>query len=161
MNVLITGGAGGIGIELSRKLVSSGHSVVVYDLKNDGLPTGVQFIQGDVRDFNRLALAAEGCDCGVHLAALGSTSDAEDIVSVNILGVFGFLAAARKGCFRISAVASSAPVHLAPSELDNGFLLRTAGGDDHIYDLTKALQEVIARDFHSHGLPTVCLRFGH
>ena len=161
MNVLITGGAGNVGFELSKKLVSSGNRVVVYDLKNDDLPTAVQFIEGDVRDFKRLALAAEGCDGGIHLAALDGTSGAENIVSVNVLGVIGFLTAAGKARFRISVVASAAPVHLAPSELDDGFLLRTAGGDDHIYDLTKVLQEVIARDFHSHGLATLCLRFGH
>lgn len=48
-----------------------------------------------------------------------------------------------------TVVASSAPVHLAPTELDNGSLLRTSGGNDHVYDQTKVLQEVIARDFHA------------
>jgi nucleoside-diphosphate-sugar epimerase len=161
MNFLITGGAGDVGIELSKRLGLSGHGVVVYDLKNAGLLSGVQFFEGDVRDFKRLALAAEGCDSGIHLATSGGASGAENIISVNVLGVTGFLAAGRKARFRNSVVASSAPVHLAPSELDNDILLRTSGGDDHVYDLTKTLQEVIARDFHSHGLPTLCLRFGH
>ena len=30
-----------------------------------------------------------------------------------------------------------------------------------VYDLTKALQEVLARDFHAHGLPVICIRLGH
>jgi nucleoside-diphosphate-sugar epimerase len=161
MKVLITGGAGEVGIELSRRLVSSGHVVVVYDLKKERLPAGVEFVEGDVRDFKRIVAAAEGCDSGIHLAALAGASATEDIVSVNVLGTFGFLAAARRARFKNSVVASSASVHLAPGELDNGLLLRTSGGDDHVYDLTKALQEMIARDFCSHGLPTLCLRFGH
>jgi nucleoside-diphosphate-sugar epimerase len=161
MKVLITGGAGDIGIELSKRLVSSGHGVVIYDLKKDRLPAGVQFFEGDVRDFKRITMAAEGCDSGIHLAALAGAFAAEDIVSVNVLGAVGFLEAGRKARFRHSVVASSAPVHLAPSALDSGLLLRTSGGDDHVYDLTKALQEMIARDFHSHGMQTLCLRFGH
>ncbi|HJT43161.1 MAG TPA: NAD(P)-dependent oxidoreductase [Rhizomicrobium sp.] len=161
MKILITGGAGDVGTELSKRLVSSGHLVVVYDLKKERLPAGVQFVEGDIRDFQRIAAAAEGCNSGIHLAALAGASATEEIVSVNVLGAFGFLLAARRACFRNSVVASSAPVHLAPSALDNDLLLRTSGGDDHVYDLTKVLQETIARDFHAHGLPTLCLRFGH
>jgi nucleoside-diphosphate-sugar epimerase len=161
MKVLITGGTGDVGSELSARLVSSGHDVVVYDLKKESLLAGIQFVEGDVRDFKRVALAADGCDSGIHLASLAGTSDAEDIVSVNVLGAFSFLVAGRRAGFRNSVVVSSAPVHLAPSEWDNSLLLKTSGGDDHVYDLTKALQEVVARDFHSHGLPVICLRFGH
>ena len=39
-------------------------------LNNGGLPAGVQFVEGAVRDFERLAWAAEGCECDIHLAAL-------------------------------------------------------------------------------------------
>lgn len=161
MNVLIAGGAGEIGIGLSKQMLSSGHGVVVYDLEKRGLPDGVRFVEGDVRDFERVAWAADGCDAGIHLAVLAGKAAAEDIVSVNVLGVFGFLAAARKARFRNSVVIGSAPVHLAAKEPDDDFPLATSQGDDHVYDLTKSLQEVIARDFHAHGLPTRCLRLGH
>jgi nucleoside-diphosphate-sugar epimerase len=161
MNVLITGGAGSVGVELSKRLISLGHGVVVYDLKNDCLPDKVQFVKGDVRDFERLALAAGNCDGGFHLAALSGASELKDIVSVNLLGAFSFLAAAQKARFRNSVLVSSAPVHLAPSEWDSGPLPRTSEGADHVYDLTKGLQEIIARDFHAHGLPILCLRLGH
>jgi nucleoside-diphosphate-sugar epimerase len=40
MNVLITGGTGDVGTALSERLISSGHRVVVYDLKNECLPRG-------------------------------------------------------------------------------------------------------------------------
>ncbi len=161
MKVLITGGGGDVGIALAERLVSSMHHVVVYDLKGDGLPPGVRFVEGDVRDFSRLAEAAEGCDAGIHLAVLAGESGAEDIMSVNLLGAYGFLRAGQRASFRNSIVVSSAPVHLAPSESDIGFPLRTSVGRDHVYDLTKAVQELMAMDFHSHGQPVLCLRLGH
>ena len=161
MNVLITGGSGDVGTELSKRLILSGHAVVVYDLENRGLPDGVRFVEGDVRNFKHLAQAAENCDSGIHLAALAGEADAEDIISTNLLGAFGFLVAARNAGFRNSVIASSAPVHIALNVPDDRPLLKTSPGADHVYDLTKTLQEMIARDFHAHGLQTLCLRLGH
>ena len=161
MKVLVTGGCSDIGVSLAETLLESGHSALVYDVKRSTPPSGVEFVEGDVRDFASLARAAKRCDVGIHLAVMAGDSSAEDIMSVNVLGAYGFLSAAWQANFRSSVIASSAPVHLLPSSFDDGFLLRTSDGADHVYDLTKALQEVIARDFHSHRLPVMCLRFGH
>jgi nucleoside-diphosphate-sugar epimerase len=161
MKVLITGAGGDVGIAISERLISSNCEVVAYDLRGEHLPTGVRFVDGDVRDFEHLARVAQGCDGGIHLAALAGEANAEEILSVNVLGAYGFLLAARKAGFRNSVIASSASTHLAPSEFDHGSLMRTSDGDDHAYDMSKALQEMIGRDFHSHGLSVQCLRFGH
>ena len=161
MKVLVSGGCSDIGVSLAQTLLESGHSALVYDVKKSALPSGVEFVEGDVRNFASLAHAAKRCDVGIHLAVMAGDSSAEDIMSVNVLGAYGFLSAAWQAKFRNSVIASSAPVHLLPSLLDDGFLLRTSEGADHVYDLTKSLQEVIARDFHSHRLPVTCLRFGH
>jgi len=59
----------------------------------------------------------------------------------------------------MSVLASSAPVHLPLNDFDTNPLLRT--DKDDVYDLSKKLQEIIAQDYHSHGLPVLCLRFGH
>ncbi|MCR8825421.1 NAD-dependent epimerase/dehydratase family protein [Pseudosulfitobacter koreensis] len=74
--VLITGGGGFIGREVSKELMENGHDVRVYDalieqVHQDAapLPEDVDFVRGDMRDAQALRRALEGCDAVVHLAA--------------------------------------------------------------------------------------------
>ena len=159
MKVLVTGACGTIGLAVAEKLVSANCEVVAYDRVRSELPDGASLIEGDVRDFTHLAEAASGCEAGIHLAAVADGATVSDILSINALGAYGFLAAAKEAGFRRSIVAGSAPVHLPASDRDNSFPPPSADGD--VYDLSKALQEVIAGDFHAHGLAVLCLRFGH
>ncbi len=161
MKVLVTGANSEVGIAVSNRLLASGHSIVAYDLNGGKVPHDVRFVEGDVRNFTQLMAASTGCDAGVHLAARANDSSAAEIMSVNVIGAYQFLAAAKKANFRNAIIASSAPVHLEPSDRDCGCLLRTSIEDDHAYDLSKALQETIGRDYHAHGLPVLCVRFGH
>lgn len=78
-NVLITGGAGFIGMALTRTLLASGHSVTILDNfspqihEHDRLPDDivdrVTLIRADVRDVATLREAVVGKHCIVHLAA--------------------------------------------------------------------------------------------
>jgi nucleoside-diphosphate-sugar epimerase len=77
--VFITGGAGYIGTMLIPKLLKRNYEVTVYDslIFNNGdklLPhitdPNFTFIQGDIRDFDRLSKAIKGHDIVIHLAAL-------------------------------------------------------------------------------------------
>jgi NAD+ dependent glucose-6-phosphate dehydrogenase len=160
MKILVTGASGTIGLAVTEKLVSANHEVIAYD-RVGSEPHGARLIEGDVRDFARLTEAARGCEAGIHLAAVADGATVSDILSINTLGAYGFLAAAREAGFRRTIVAGSAPVHLPSSNRDNSFPPPSSDGEDHVYDLSKALQEVIANDFRSHGLATLCLRFGH
>lgn len=159
MKILVTGACGPIGLAVTEKLVSAGHEVIGYDRVGSELPCGATLIEGDVTDFAHLTEAARGCDAGIHLAAVSGEATATDILSVNALGAYGFLAAARDSGFRRTIVAGSAVVHLPASDRDNSFPPPSFDGD--VYDLSKSLQEVIANDFRSHGLAVLCLRFGH
>lgn len=162
MKTLITGVCSEVGRYLSTQLVDHGHEVVGFDIEYPNAQlTDIKFVQGDVRDFSALAAAAKECDTGIHLAVRAGEASTEDIFSVNVSGAYNFMAAARKHQFRNAIVASSAPVHLVQDQADNDLLLRTSQDDDHVYDMSKALQEVIARDFHTHGTRVMCLRFGH
>jgi dTDP-L-rhamnose 4-epimerase len=76
--VLVTGGAGFIGSHVAEQLLRQGNSVRVYDSlvpqvhQGAGpryVPAGTEFIEGDVRDRDRLAKALQGVDRVVHLAA--------------------------------------------------------------------------------------------
>ncbi|GLQ55164.1 NAD-dependent epimerase/dehydratase family protein [Devosia nitrariae] len=160
MKILVTGACGTIGLAVTEKLVSANHEVIGYDRVGSELPDGASLIEGDVRDFAHLKEAARGCEAGIHLAAVADGATVSDILSINALGAYGFLAAAKEAGFRRTIIAGSAPVHLPTSDRDNSFPPPSDGGD-HVYDLSKALQEVIASDFRSHGLAVLCLRFGH
>jgi UDP-glucose 4-epimerase len=76
MRILVTGGAGFIGSNLSKRLVNDGHQVVVLDnlLRGNKLDKStfdaIQFINGDVRDFETVNKAAKGCDVIFHFAAV-------------------------------------------------------------------------------------------
>ena len=78
MKVLVTGGAGYVGIPLSHLLLEAGHEVVVYD----NLVWGVDgvlplfrsprftLVEGDVLDAGKLRKAITGADAVIHLAAI-------------------------------------------------------------------------------------------
>jgi len=77
--VFMTGGAGYIGTSLIPMLLERGYQVTVYDslMFNNGdklLPyitnEKFNFIEGDVRDFDKLSKAVKGYDVVIHLAAL-------------------------------------------------------------------------------------------
>ena len=111
MKVLITGGAGFIGSNLTHRLVAEGHQVVVYDnLSRPGADKNVAWLraehgegwkltQADVRDAETLRRAAADADVIYHLASqvavTTSVHDPRHDFEVNALGTFNVLEAAR------------------------------------------------------------------
>ena len=160
MKVFVTGSSSAIGTSLLAALQARGHGAVAFDLQPAFHPLhGVAYFRDDVRDVDAVDRAAAGCDAGIHLAVRANDHNATEVMTVNVLGAYAFFRAAQRHGFRSVVLASSAPVHLPSASNDNDDLLRTDAGDT--YDLSKKLQEVIAQDFHTHGLPVICLRFGH
>ena len=78
MKILVTGGAGYLGSQLTRRLLRNGHEVRVLDSLMYGGSSllglwhepGFEFIRGDVRSTDTLDRALEGIDGVVHLAAI-------------------------------------------------------------------------------------------
>lgn len=76
--ILITGGCGFIGTNLSRRLSKAGHEIRILDNQSSGHEHHLQDVKnvsviiGDVRDSNALERAAEGMQVAIHLAASGS-----------------------------------------------------------------------------------------
>jgi UDP-glucose 4-epimerase len=75
--IAITGGAGFVGTNLARALVSSGHKVQVIDDLSTGLESNLdglelEFHKVSILDFASLKEILEGVDVVFHLAALGS-----------------------------------------------------------------------------------------
>ena len=118
MKILVTGGAGFIGSEYVRALLSetlpgsagAGDSVTVYDkLTYSGNPAnldpvrshaGFSFVQGDINDAALLDEVLPGHDAIVHFAAEShvdrSILGASDFVTTNVLGTQVLLDAARR-----------------------------------------------------------------
>ncbi len=92
--ILITGGAGSVGGELTRKLVDRGYQVRVFDLPFmdfSALETleGIEFVKGDITDPATVQAAVDGVDLVLHLAALlpfASERDREKTFAVNVGG---------------------------------------------------------------------------
>lgn len=111
MRFLITGGAGFIGTNSTDHFLRAGHEVVVFDnLSRPGTPANLawlqerhgerlQFVQGDVRDYEAVAAVAPGADVILHLASqvavTTSVADPRTDFMINALGTFNVLEAAR------------------------------------------------------------------
>jgi UDP-glucose 4-epimerase len=99
--VLITGGAGSIGSELTRKLVKQGFQVRVFDLPFLDFSAlealeNVEIIKGDITDRATVGAAVDGVDLVLHLAALlplASERDREKTFTVNGDGTANLVAA--------------------------------------------------------------------
>ncbi|HWB33897.1 MAG TPA: NAD-dependent epimerase/dehydratase family protein [Candidatus Paceibacterota bacterium] len=97
MRFFITGGAGFLGINLTRHLLKRGHQVRSYDLLPFDYPEKgeVSVVTGDIRDYDALAAAMEGADVVVHTAAALPLYKAEDIRTTDIDGTRNVLKAAK------------------------------------------------------------------
>ncbi|MGC3976846.1 MAG: SDR family NAD(P)-dependent oxidoreductase [Paludibacteraceae bacterium] len=109
-NVLITGAGGFIGSHLTELLVEKGLNVkafVHYNSSNkwgwldsSSVKNNVQVISGDVRDFDSVFAAMQGCDTVFHLAALigipYSYVSPQAYIKTNIEGTYNILQSARQ-----------------------------------------------------------------
>ncbi|HHP7233107.1 MAG TPA: SDR family oxidoreductase [Desulfobacterales bacterium] len=104
---LVTGGAGFIGSHLTQALLEAGCRVVVLDDLSSGsrgnltaVDNRIRFLEGDVRDFEAVDAAAQGCEAVFHLAAVVSVprTVAEPLFSamVNDVGTLHVFEAARR-----------------------------------------------------------------
>ena len=116
----MTGGAGFIGSNIVRLLVSRGHAVTVLDNPSSGYRqnvegiAGITFVEGDVRSDADVARAIEGADTVFHLAAsVGNTRSIEQPIAdseINVLGTLRVLEAARRHGVRKLVFSSSAGI---------------------------------------------------
>ena len=78
--ILITGACGFIGSHLTELCIKKGYNVVAFDrynsfnsygwLENSNYLKDIEFVLGDIRDYDSVYKASKGCDSIFHLAAL-------------------------------------------------------------------------------------------
>jgi CDP-paratose 2-epimerase len=112
MRVLVTGGVGFIGTNLSDRLLRDGHEVAVFDnMSRAGVQRNLdwlkaqhgdrmRFVEGDVRDSSAVEKAMKGAEVVFHLAAqvavTTSVVNPREDFSVNAQGTLNVLEAARQ-----------------------------------------------------------------
>jgi UDP-glucose 4-epimerase len=103
MKVLVTGGAGFVGTNLTLSLLEHGYDVKIFDDLSTGLeqniPKDAEFINASILDTSKLNNAIKECEVVVHLGARGSVprSIKNPIAThdVNSSGTLNVLEAAR------------------------------------------------------------------
>lgn len=167
--ILVTGGAGFIGSNLTIRLVEAGHAVTVLDDLSTGhlenlLPVqdAVRFVEGDVRDPEAVLAAARGAEIVFHQAALPSVPRSiaapGETNAVNVGGTMNVLLAARAEGVRRVVFASSSSIYGDAPELPKREDMAPAPRSP--YAVSKLAAELYCRVFaRVYGLETVCLRY--
>lgn len=159
--VLVTGGAGFVGGALVESLHEEADVRVLDTDPDPGVPDGVEYVRGDVRDRETVDAAAAGVDVIFHQAALVSVDASVDRPveshGVNTTGTLEVLEAARRVDARV-VVASSAAVYGNPEGVpvaETDPLTPTSP-----YGVGKLAVDHYARLYHElYDLETVTLRY--
>lgn len=169
MRVVVTGGAGFIGANLSRHLIAqpSVDAVIVVDDLSTGDKsnldgTGVTMLEGSILDTGLLDQAMTGADAVVHLAAVPSVprSVADPLTShhANATGTLEVLEAVRRAGGPHVVVASSSSVYGANRELPKREAMRPAPLSP--YAVSKLATEAYAlAHAYCYGLDVLAFRF--
>lgn len=169
--VMVTGGAGFIGSHICDRILDLNHEVVCYDNLITGFRKniehlidldGFKFIEGDIRDQERIEESLEGCTHICHQAALGSVPRSIENPTrtneINISGSLNILSSSEKFSIKRFVFASSSSVY--GDNLDMPKMEGKTGNVLSPYAVTKSTFEDYARVFHQiHGTETIGLRY--
>lgn len=169
--ILITGGAGFIGSNLTEYFLGKGHQVVVLDnfatghrhnLEQHHDNPNFKLIEGDIRNLNDCQQAVSGVDYVLHQAALGSVprSIKDPITSndVNVSGFLNMLVAARDAKVKRFVYAASSSTYGDSESLPK--VEEVIGKPLSPYAITKYVNELYADIFSkTYGIETIGLRY--
>src|SRR5690554_51138 len=172
-NILVTGGAGFIGSNLTEELLQQGHRVTVLDnfatgkIENllpllEKYPNYLTLQVGDIRNLEDCHKAAEGAEYIFHEAALGSVprSIKDPITSndVNVAGFLNMLVAARDAGVKRFIYAASSSTYGDSKSLPK--VEDVIGKPLSPYAITKYVNELYADVFSkTYGIETIGLRY--
>lgn len=173
MKILVTGGAGFIGSNLTEYLLEQGHEVRVLDnfatghIENllplfDRFGSRFELQVGDIRNLDDCRKAVDGMDYVLHEAALGSVprSVADPITTneVNIGGFLNMLVAARDAQVKRLVFAASSSTYGDSAQLPK--VEEVIGKPLSPYAITKYVDELYADVFaRTYGIEYIGLRY--
>lgn len=169
--VLITGGAGFIGSNLTEYFLGKGYKVVCLDNFATGHRHNVEpflvnpnytLIEGDIRNFETCVEAVQGVDYVLHEAALGSVprsiKDPQTSNEVNISGFLNMLVAARDANVKRFVYAASSSTYGDSKALPK--VEEVIGRPLSPYAITKYVNELYADVFSkTYGMECIGLRY--
>ena len=169
--ILITGGAGFIGSNLSEVLLEKGNTVICLDNLATGRKENIAhflsnpnytFIEGDIRNLTDCHQSVKNVDYVLHQAALGSVprSIKDPITSndVNVSGFLNMLVASRDAGIKRFIYAASSSTYGDSESLPK--VEETIGKPLSPYAITKYVNELYADVFSkTYGLETIGLRY--
>ena len=167
MKILVTGGAGFIGSHIVEYLVQRGNNVIVLDNLSNGkmqnmskVSDDINFVNGDVRDYNLVEQLVKDVDSVFHEAALVSVPESfkmqNEYFDVNVNGTENILKLAKEYGFKI-VYASSSSVYGNPKSVP------IKEDDDrnplNPYAKTKLEDELLAEKYSEMGVHVIGLRY--
>lgn len=169
--VLVTGGAGFIGSNLTEVLLDKGYQVVCLDNFSTGFRHNIEnflsnpnytLIEGDIRELSDCQKAVKDVDYVLHEAALGSVprSIADPITTnnVNILGFLNMLVASRDAGVKRFVYAASSSTYGDSETLPK--MEDKIGKPLSPYAVTKYVDELYADVFSkTYGIECIGLRY--
>jgi nucleoside-diphosphate-sugar epimerase len=166
---LITGGAGFIGSNIARKVVSEGGEVVIiddfstgYESNLEDIKNDITLIRGDICDMETVRKATEGVDFVHHHAAMvsvvRSVEDPQRTNEVNIGGTINLLVAARDAGVKRFVFAGSSSAYGDNPTLPKQEDMKAEPLSP--YAVSKLAGEMYVKVFNDvYGLPAVTLRY--
>lgn len=169
--ILITGGAGFIGSNLTEYFLNKGYYVVVldnfstghrYNLEQHSNNPNFLLIEGDIRIMEDCIKSVKGVDFILHQAALGSVprsiKDPQTSNDVNVTGFLNMLVAARDEGVKRFVYAASSSTYGDSESLPK--VEDIIGKPLSPYAITKYVNELYADIFSkTYGLETIGLRY--
>jgi nucleoside-diphosphate-sugar epimerase len=159
MKVLVTGGAGFLGINLIRYLHERGHECVSLDIADFDYPDmkdKITIVKGDIRDPKAVERAMEGVDQVVHTAAALPLYPADDIYTTDVVGTRTLLEEALKRKIDRFVMISSTAVYGIPDHhplYENDKLIGVGP-----YGQAKIQAEMVCLEYRAKGLTVPIIR---
>ena len=167
MKYIVTGGAGFVGSNIVKKLVSRGDHVIVIDNLNTGnkenlasIKDKIVFFNDSILNLDLLEKQTQGIDGVFHQAALASVQDSfskpEEYHNVNVIGTENILKLAKKNNFKV-VYASSSSVYGNPEKIP----IKESDNKNPInpYAETKLQKEKLAKKYSEMGVKVIGLRY--
>lgn len=169
--ILITGGAGFIGSNLTEYFLNKGYKVVVLDNFATGFRHNIEqhfdnpnftLIEGDIRNTEDCVKAVQGVEYVLHQAALGSVprsiKDPQTSNEVNVSGFLNMLVATRDAGVKRFIYAASSSTYGDSESLPK--VEDKIGKPLSPYAITKYVNELYADIFSKiYGIETIGLRY--